>query len=159
MRCLVQRVRQAEVTVHGRVAGSIGTGLAVLVGFTHHDGPPEIAWMADKLVHLRVFEHQERTMTKSLLDIQGEMLVVSQFTLYAEVRRGRRPDFSSALAKDEAEPLYARFLETLSAYTLKLQAGVFGGDMQLSVINWGPVTLLLERPPDLKFKGENIPAH
>jgi len=157
VRCLIQRVSRAEVAVRGQPSGAIGSGLVVLVGFAQADGAPEIAWMADKLVHLRVFSSDLTTGERSLLEVGGELLIVSQFTLYADVRQGRRPDFSRALKKSRAQQLYDQFLSSFEPYAIHPQSGVFGSEMELTLINSGPFTLWVEREPEPK--GESTAAY
>ena len=145
MRLVIQRVSQASVTVDGRVVGAIGRGYLVLVGVTHDDGVEEADWLARKVAGLRLFEDENGLTNLSLQDVGGEVLVVSQFTLYADARKGRRPSFSKAARPEVAEPLVERFCQTLSAQGLRVAAGVFGAYMQVALVNDGPVTLILER--------------
>ena len=139
MRALVQRVSEASVTVDGERVSSIGPGLLVLLGVTHGDGPDEADRMARKLLALRIFEDADGTMNLSVGDAGGEVLCVSQFTLYGDTRKGNRPSFVDAAPPEEAEPLYERVREALGA-----RGGVFGARMEVSLVNDGPVTLLLE---------------
>ena len=157
MKCLVQRVTEASVTVKGQIVGKIGQGLVVLVGFTPGDGLSEITWMADKVVHLRIFPDDSGQTARSLLEVDGALLIVSQFTLYGDVRRGRRPDYSRALPRTAAASLYAKFVRLFESYSITPQTGAFGSEMYVHLINWGPVTLLLEREPE--HKGETIGAN
>ncbi len=145
MRVVLQRVSSASVSVHDRVVGSIGRGFLLLVGFTAGDGPEQIAWMADKVVGLRVFPDDEGRMNRDLRDAGGAALVVSQFTLYGDARKGRRPSFVSAAPPEQAEPLYERFTEALRARGIPTESGVFGALMKVALVNDGPVTLVLER--------------
>lgn len=151
MRVLLQRVSRAEVRVAGpngevRVAGRIGRGLVLLVGFTHGDGDEQLAWMADKVLGLRVFADQDDKMNLALSDVDGgALLVVSQFTLYGDARKGRRPSFIDAARPDEAIPLYERFLALLRARGARVETGEFGAMMDVELVNDGPVTLWLER--------------
>jgi D-aminoacyl-tRNA deacylase len=150
MRCLLQRVSRAEVRVREsdgatRVAGRIGRGFAVLVGLTHTDGEEQVAWMADKIVGLRVFPDHEDKMNLGLEDVGGALLVVSQFTLYGDARKGRRPSFVDAARPEQAIPLYERFLELLRARATQVACGEFGAVMEVDLVNDGPVTLWLER--------------
>ncbi len=148
MRVAIQRVKRARVTTMGSTGvGEIGLGLVALVGFTAGDGPKEMAWMTEKLVHLRIFPDDAGRLHKSVLEVGGEILVVSQFTLYGEVAHGRRPDFRRALAHGPAESLYHRFVASLSGYPVRVAEGRFGEEMELELVNWGPVTLMLERAP------------
>jgi D-tyrosyl-tRNA(Tyr) deacylase len=145
VRVVVQRVTSAAVTVDGAAVGAIGPGLLLLAGFTAGDGAPQVHWMADKLADLRIFSDEQGKMNRDIRQAGGSLLVVSQFTLYGDAQQGRRPSFVAALAAVEAEPLYASFLVALRAKDLTVQAGVFGAMMQVSLVNDGPVTLLLER--------------
>jgi len=145
MRVVVQRVSRASVRVGGRVVGEIGTGLMLLVGFTHDDTSREVDWMAEKLLGLRIFGDEEGKMNRSVADVGGSILVVSQFTLYGDARKGRRPSFVDAARPEVAIPLYQEFLVTLANSGLPVAAGEFGADMQVELVNDGPVTLLLER--------------
>lgn len=144
MRALLQRVSRASVTVDGRVAGAIGQGFLVLLGIGSGDSETQIRTMAEKIVHLRVFEDDEGKMNRSLLDIDGEVLVVSQFTLYADTRKGRRPSFTDAAPPAIAEPLVERFQAAVAAYGLKVAGGVFGAHMDVELLNSGPVTIWLD---------------
>ncbi len=145
MRVLVQRVRRASVTIDDRVAGEIGTGLLALVGFTHGDTMDAVRWMADKVIGLRVFNDAEGKMNCDLAAVGGSVLVVSQFTLYGDVARGRRPAFTDAARPDVAIPLYQAFVAGLRERGTTVATGEFGADMQVELINDGPVTLMLER--------------
>lgn len=145
MRVVVQRVTEASVTVDGEVVGSIGKGYVVLAGFTHSDTPAHVDWMAAKIEGLRLFPDSEDKMNLSLADVQGAVLVVSQFTLYGDVQRGRRPSFVTAAAPDRAIPLYESFVDTLRQRGLHVETGTFGAMMDVSLVNWGPVTLVIER--------------
>jgi D-aminoacyl-tRNA deacylase len=144
MRALLQRVSHASVTVDGQVAGQIGQGLLVLLGIGHGDGEAQIKILSDKIAHLRIFEDDEGKMNRSLLDIGGSALVVSQFTLYADARRGRRPGFTGAAPPSIAEPLVVRFKDALAGYGLTVAGGVFGAYMQVELVNDGPVTIWLD---------------
>ena len=144
MRALLQRVSRAHVVVENQVVGAIGHGFLVLLGIGQSDGEAQVQTLAEKIVHLRVFEDDEGKMNRSLLDIGGEALVVSQFTLYADVRKGRRPSFTSAAPPALAEPLVERFKETLVGYGLKVEGGIFGAHMAVELINDGPVTIWLD---------------
>lgn len=145
MRVLVQRVARAEVRIDGEVSGRIGRGLLALVGFGPEDGEEVLAWMAEKLTGLRVFGDGEGKMNLSAADVGGELLVVSQFTLYGDVSRGRRPSFVGAASPEVAEALYDRFLERCRATGLPVASGEFGAMMQVELVNDGPVTLWIER--------------
>ncbi len=145
MRIVLQRVSRARVTVDGRVTGEIGPGLLLLVGFTDGDGEDALAWMAEKVAGLRIFADDEGKMNRSVHDAGGGLLVVSQFTLYGDTRKGRRPSFVEAARPEVAIPLYERFLQMLRATGLPVQTGEFGAMMQVELVNDGPVTLILER--------------
>ncbi|MCB2200829.1 D-tyrosyl-tRNA(Tyr) deacylase [bacterium] len=145
MRVLLQRVSEASVTVKGQEVSRIGKGYLLLVGVTDGDTAAEAEWLARKVSGLRVFEDDDDKMNLALADVGGEVLVVSQFTLYGDTRKGRRPSFVSAARPDVAEPLCSRFAELLRANGLTVREGVFGATMQVQLVNDGPVTLLLER--------------
>ncbi len=144
MRAVIQRTTEASVTVNNRVEGTIGHGLVVLLGIHPEDGPAEVTWMADKVINLRIFEDDEGKMNRSLKDIDGEMLIVSQFTLYGDCRKGRRPGYSSAAPPAIAEPLYQQFVEAVQSRGITLATGTFQASMQVRLINDGPVTLMLD---------------
>lgn len=144
MRALLQRVSRASVTVDGQVVGQIGQGLMVLLGIGQGDSEKQVKMLADKIVQLRIFEDDEGKMNRSLLDIQGEILVVSQFTLYADTRRGRRPGFTSAAPPALAVPLYEQCKSTLASYGLTVASGIFGATMSVQIHNEGPVTIWLD---------------
>ncbi|MGH7562642.1 MAG: D-aminoacyl-tRNA deacylase [Gemmatimonadales bacterium] len=145
MRIVLQRVSRASVTIHGRVAGSIGRGYCVLVGFTHTDTPEVVTWMADKVAGLRIFSDAQERMNLSLGEVEGAVLVVSQFTLYGDTQKGRRPSFVDAARPETAIPLYERFIAELGARGLEVETGEFGAMMDVELVNDGPVTLVLER--------------
>lgn len=145
MRVVLQRVAKASVTIDGRVVGAIERGFCVLVGFTHSDTSAEVAWMAEKIQGLRVFRDAEDKMNLALADVGGALLVVSQFTLYGDSAKGRRPSFIDAARPEIAIPLYEEFLSVLRARGLRVEAGQFGADMSVEIHNDGPVTLILER--------------
>jgi D-tyrosyl-tRNA(Tyr) deacylase len=146
VRVVLQRVSRAEVRVDGDVVGSIGRGHLLLVGFGVGDGPEEIAWMADKVLGLRVFPDDEGRMNRGLEEAGGDLLVVSQFTLYGDASKGRRPSFVAAAPPAEAEALYGQLIEELRGRTTRaVETGVFGAMMDVELVNDGPVTLLLER--------------
>ena len=145
MRAVVQRVLRGSVSVAGRRVGEIGRGLVVLVGVTHDDTDAEAVRLAEKIAHLRIFEDAAGKMNLSLLDVGGAVLAVSQFTLYANARRGRRPDFLAAAPPAVAEPLVARFVQALQAEGIgQVVTGVFGAHMLVEIWNDGPVTILLD---------------
>lgn len=145
MRALIQRVTQASVTIEGEVTGAIGRGYVVLLGITQSDTAEEARWLAQKLRELRLFEDEAGKMNRSLVDVGGEVLVVSQFTLYAEARRGRRPSFTAAAEPRVAIPLYELFVASLRESGLPVATGRFGAHMHVAIHNDGPVTIWLER--------------
>lgn len=145
MRAVVQRVSRAAVSVEEKTVGAIGPGVVVLVGVTHGDTPAQAEWLAHKVAGLRIFEDAAGRMNAGLLDMAGEALVVSQFTLYADARKGRRPSFTGAAPPEVAEPLVEHFAAALAATGVPVQSGVFGAHMLLEIHNDGPVTILLER--------------
>jgi D-tyrosyl-tRNA(Tyr) deacylase len=145
MRVVLQRVSRASVTIGGKVVGAIDRGFCLLAGFTHGDTATEVDWMAEKVAGLRLFSDAEDKMNLGLTDAGGALLVVSQFTLYGDVARGRRPSFISAARPEVAIPLYDRFLAQLRATGLRVESGEFGAMMQVEIHNDGPVTLILER--------------
>jgi len=147
MRVVLQRVSQATVRIHDRVAGSIGRGFCLLVGFTHGDTPAQVDWMAEKISSLRLFSDSQGKMNLGLEETGGAVLVVSQFTLYGDAVKGRRPSFIHAARPEVAVPLYERFLDVLRGRGLEVAAGEFGADMQVEIHNDGPVTLILDRNP------------
>lgn len=144
MRAVVQRTTKAAVTVAGREISSIGPGLVVFLGIHQYDGSEEVEKLADKLVHLRIFPDQQGKMNRSLADLHGELLVVSQFTLYGDCRKGRRPSFSQAAPPHQAEQLYRQFVETIQRLGIKVATGRFQTDMDVCLVNDGPVTLLID---------------
>ena len=144
MRALLQRVSHASVTVDGKVVGQIGQGLLVLLGVGQDDSEVQVKTLADKIVHLRIFGDDEGKMNRSLLDVSGEVLVVSQFTLYADMRRGRRPSFINAAPPAIAEPLVELFKDAIACYMLKVEGGVFGAYMEVELLNYGPVTIWMD---------------
>ncbi len=145
MRVLLQRVREARVEVQGEVVGAIGRGILLFVGVTDGDGLEETEWLAKKCMALRIFPDEEGKMNRSLKDVGGEALVVSQFTLYGDVSKGNRPSFVGAATPDHAETLYDRFADAVAAALGRVGRGRFGADMQVHLVNDGPVTLWLER--------------
>lgn len=145
MRVLVQRCDKALVRVNDNVVGSINKGLMILVGFTEGDNFDTIKYMADKVVNLRVFDDENGIMNKSLLDKSFSILSVSQFTLYGDASKGRRPSYINALNGSLAKPLYDKFNEELRKYGVEVETGIFGADMKVELINDGPVTIMLER--------------
>ena len=145
MRALLQRVKKASVSVDGRTMGHIGPGFVVLLGITHTDSEVEAKWLANKIADLRLFEDQMGKMNLSLFDVDGSVLVVSQFTLYGDARKGRRPSFTKAADPSHAEPLVTYFADRLRQRGLIVDTGVFGAFMQVEIHNDGPVTLMLEK--------------
>jgi D-tyrosyl-tRNA(Tyr) deacylase len=145
MRVLLQRVSRAEVRVGARVTGAIGSGFLLLVGLTHTDTDAQLAWMAEKVAGLRLFADAEGKMNLALDDVGGAVLVVSQFTLYGDAQKGRRPSFVDAARPEQAVPLYERFVALLRERGLKVETGEFGAMMDVELVNDGPVTLWLER--------------
>lgn len=144
MRVVVQRCREARVTVNGDTKGEIGPGLMLLVGVTHGDGEKDAKYLADKIAGLRIFEDESGKMNRSVLDEGGAILSVSQFTLYGDTRKGRRPNFMAAAAPAEANALYERFNTELAQLGLQVETGVFGAMMDVSLVNDGPVTLIVD---------------
>jgi D-tyrosyl-tRNA(Tyr) deacylase len=145
MRVVLQRVREASVAVDGRELGRIDAGFLLLVGFTHTDTSADVEWMADKVLGLRLFTDAEGRMNLDLSAVNGSLLVVSQFTLYGDATRGRRPSFIDAARPEVAIPLYESFVAALRLRGAKVETGEFGADMKVQLVNDGPVTLLLER--------------
>lgn len=145
MRALLQRVKEAAVRVEGKKVGEIGHGLVVLVGVRNTDTEEEAAWMANKIAGLRIFEDDEGKMNRSVQDVNGAILVVSQFTLYGDARKGRRPSFTEAAPPKVAELLVESFTRRLRDFGLPVATGVFGARMQLEIHNDGPVTIMLNR--------------
>ena len=146
MRAVVQRVARARVTVDSHPVGAIGGGLLVLLGVTRGDGQAQAAWLARKVANLRVFPDERGLMNRSVKDAGGAVLVVSQFTLYGDCRRGNRPSFAAAAPPDLAEPLYEHFCELVAQQGLSVARGVFGAMMDVELVNSGPVTLVLDSP-------------
>jgi len=144
MRALLQRVSRASVTVDGQIVGQIGHGLLILLGVGQGDGEAEIQQISDKIVHLRIFVDDEGKMNRSLLDSGGQALVVSQFTLYADIHKGRRPSFIGAAVPTLAEPLVERFKEAIATHGISVEGGVFGAYMQVELLNNGPVTIWID---------------
>lgn len=144
MRVVVQRSREASVTVAGEIVGQIEHGLVLLVGITHEDGEKEVEFVADKIANLRIFEDEDRKMNHSVLETGGQILSVSQFTLYGDCRKGRRPNFMAAARPEQAEPLYELFNAKLREKGLTVATGRFGAMMDVCLVNHGPVTLIVE---------------
>ncbi len=141
---MVQRVSEASVLIDGNVAGAVDAGLCVLIGIGRDDTDEDAKWMADKVVDLRIFEDEQGKMNRSVVDVGGAMLAISQFTLFGDARKGTRPGFVDAARPEVAQPLYARFCERVRARGLHVGEGVFRATMQVRIVNEGPVTLLLD---------------
>ena len=146
MRVVLQRVSRATVSVAGNPVGQIEAGWLALVGIAPGDGTKQFAWMADKIANLRCFADGDGKMNRSVQDIRGAVLAVSNFTLYADCQKGRRPSFLGAAKPEEAVPKYREFLDELLSLGIPVQSGVFGADMQIELVNDGPVTLILDTP-------------
>ncbi|RNC29712.1 MAG: D-aminoacyl-tRNA deacylase [Candidatus Dichloromethanomonas elyunquensis] len=144
MRCVVQRVKKAAVLVGGLTVGEIGQGLLALVGVGPEDNSQDIDWLAEKLIGLRIFEDDEGKMNLSLTDVGGEILLVSQFTLFGDCRKGKRPSFSLAAPTEQARELFGQLADTVRLYGVKAQTGQFQADMDVELVNQGPVTILLD---------------
>ena len=151
MRVIIQRVKSSSVTVDGEIVGKIDRGLNLLVGIATTDTEAELDWMTRKCLELRLFPDDANTWSKSVMDIQGEILVISQFTLYGDCRKGRRPSFSGSAAPDVARSLYDLFVSKLKQSGLNVATGKFGAMMEINIVNDGPVTLVLERE-NINFK-------
>jgi len=145
MRALLQRVSKASVTVEGQAISSIGKGLLILLGVGHGDGEEQVTFLVEKIANLRIFEDEQGKTNLSILDVKGETIVVSQFTLYADTRKGRRPSFIDAALPEVAEPLVDRFAELLRGHGVPTQTGKFGAHMEVEIHNDGPVTIWLEK--------------
>jgi D-tyrosyl-tRNA(Tyr) deacylase len=147
MRLVIQRVREAQVTVEGQVTGQIGPGLLVLAGFAPTDDTASLTWMARKLTQLRIFNDDAGQMNRSVQDVGGQILVVSQFTLLADARKGNRPSYIGAAPPPIAEPLYEQFVGMVAEIMARpVPTGIFGADMKVSLLNDGPVTIVLDTP-------------
>jgi len=144
MRIVLQRVKEASVQVNEKIVGQIGPGLVLLVGIQHGDTEADVRYLADKCVNLRIFEDNAGKMNISALEIKAEMLAVSQFTLYADSRKGRRPSFVEAAPPEESEPLFNHFVQMLKTSGLKVETGIFGAHMLVKILNDGPVTIILD---------------
>ncbi len=143
MKVIVQRSKKSSVSVNNQVVGSIDKGLVLLVGFTYEDNADIIAKMVHKILNLRIFDDENGVMNKSILDVNGEILSISQFTLYADSKKGNRPSYIQALPGDKASPLYDLFNQKLKE-SIKVATGIFGADMQVNILNDGPITIILE---------------
>ena len=144
MKVVVQRCKEAKVTVGDQITGQIEHGLVVLVGVTHEDTEKDVRFLAEKVAGLRIFEDDQEKMNFSVQDVGGAVLSVSQFTLYGDCRKGRRPNFMAAAKPEEAKQLYEMFNRELEAKGLKVETGIFGAMMDVSLTNWGPVTLIID---------------
>ena len=144
MRVILQRVKEAKVTIEDKVVGQIQKGIVLLVGAKIGDTEEDAKYLADKCVNLRIFEDQDQKMNLSAKDVGAEVLVVSQFTLYGDTRKGRRPSFTNALEPDLAEKLYLEFIDVIKANGLTTESGIFGAKMLVEIFNWGPVTFILD---------------
>lgn len=149
MKAVVQRVSHSQVEVAGEIVGAIDTGLLVLLGVAQNDTAAHVKWLADKLVHLRIFEDEAGRMNRSLVEVGGAMLVVSQFTLLGDCRKGRRPSFVAAAAPDLAQPLYEAFVARVADMGVLTRTGRFQASMAVTLTNQGPVTLIVETPDTL----------
>ncbi len=145
MKILIQRVAKASVEVDHKVVGSIGHGVLVLIGITHTDKAVQAAWLANKLIHLRIFEDSQGKLNQSLLDQKGSALIISQFTLYADCSEGRRPSFTQAAPPEIANPLYEHFVDEIRKSGIPVATGIFGAEMKVALVNDGPVTIMVER--------------
>ena len=143
MRVIVQRSLNSSVSVDNKIVGSINSGLVLLVGFTHYDTIEDINYCVNKIINLRIFDDEKGNMNKSLKEVNGEILSISQFTLYGDIKKGNRPSFIDAMKYDEASTVYDLFNKELSEYC-KVETGIFGADMKVSILNDGPVTILIE---------------
>lgn len=144
MKAVIQRVQYASVAVEGNIIGKIEKGFLILLGITHEDTEKDVLWLANKIKDLRVFEDENGKMNLSLEEVKGEVLIVSQFTLYGNCMKGRRPAFVDAARPELAIPLYEKFLETFQSFGIKTESGKFGADMKVELLNDGPVTLIIE---------------
>jgi len=144
MRAVIQRVTRASVTIEGEIVGAIGHGLLVLLGITHSDSAEQARWLAEKVVNLRIFNDNDGKMNRSVAEIDGSIVVVSQFTLYGDAQKGRRPSFIAAARPEHATPLYEQFIVALLEQGIPVQTGRFGATMRVELVNDGPVTLILE---------------
>lgn len=145
MKVLIQRVLSSSVTVKDKIVGKIDKGLLIFVGFTEGDSEKEINYMVDKVINLRIFDDENGVMNKSLLDVKGSILSISQFTLYADASKGRRPSYIKALGGDSASVLYNKFNQKLKDTNIPIEEGIFGADMKVNLINDGPITIMLEK--------------
>ncbi len=144
MKALIQRVSKAKVTVDNTITGKIDKGILIFLGITHNDSSEDINYLVDKIINLRIFENDDKQMDKSVLDINGGLLVISQFTLYGSVKKGRRPDFTNAAKPDSAKELYEKFIEECRKSQLKVETGIFAAMMDIELVNDGPVTFMID---------------
>jgi D-tyrosyl-tRNA(Tyr) deacylase len=144
MRAVVQRVLEANVKVDGNIVGEINKGILVFLGVGEHDNNNDLEYMVEKILGLRIFEDENGKMNLSLMDVRGEILIISQFTLYGDVRKGKRPSFTSSAHPEIAENMYNQFIEKCREKGLKVEEGIFGADMKVGLINDGPVTILID---------------
>ena len=156
MRAVVQRVKESSVTVEGIITGKIGAGLLVLLGIAKKDTINDIDFVADKILNLRIFEDGNKKMNRSVLDTGGEMLVVSQFTLLGDCRKGRRPSFTDAAEPEKANELYEKFVEKIRGKGVKVQTGIFRAMMDVSLVNDGPVTLIVESKQEARGERQEM---
>lgn len=145
MKILIQRVTEANVKIDGQITGKIDKGVVVFIGITHSDTPLQSAWLANKLINLRIFEDEMGKMNRSLTEVKGAALIISQFTLYADCNQGKRPSFTQAALPDAAKSLYEQFIEEVRIGGIKVETGTFGAEMKVALVNDGPVTIMLER--------------
>ncbi len=144
MKVVVQRVKNARVSVDGKIVGQIGKGLMLLIGVAQQDTEADIEFVADKCVNLRIFEDEQGKMNRSLLEVGGEILAISQFTLLGDTRKGRRPSFIQAAEPEKGNDFYQKFIERLRSHGVKVETGIFGAMMDVELLNYGPVTLIVE---------------
>lgn len=145
MKVVIQRVKSSSVSVADEIVGEINQGLLILLGITHDDTKDQCDWLANKIINMRIFSDSEDKLNLSVKDIAGSILLISQFTLYAEAEKGNRPSFTSAARPETAKPLYEYFIDKLKANDIPVESGIFGADMQVKLINDGPITIILER--------------
>ena len=144
MRVVIQRVSEASVTINDAIKGKINTGFLILLGIGHEDTNEDIEWLTQKITNLRVFSDEEGKMNLSILDIKGEILLISQFTLFASTKKGNRPSFIQSAKPEIAIPLYEKFIESIKDFGIKVSTGIFGADMKVSLTNDGPVTIIID---------------
>ena len=144
MRVVIQRVSEASVTINDAIEGKINTGFMILLGIGHEDTNEDIEWLTQKITNLRVFSDEEGKMNLSILDIKGEILLISQFTLFASTKKGNRPSFIQSAKPEIAIPLYEKFIESIKDFGIKVSTGIFGADMKVSLTNDGPVTIIID---------------